>query len=176
MTNNKEDIEYARKAFNEQVGYVDKDGISFMEIKRGKRSYFYHNFLIQALGAMAQMSKLIGEDWWTNPKLQKLIDTVADAQVDPKAMEIFEKRTEKQDIYAEWAWYGLLPDNDSRRVRFIQWLKTTPVIANPWTGDPNEKKVMLSKIPATNTLGGDLEVFRDLIEKRVAERKMIVLK
>ncbi len=170
LTNNKEDIEYARKAFNEQLSHVDKDGISFMEIKRGKRSFFYHNFLIQALGVMAQMSKLIGEDWWSDPRLQKLISTVADAQIDPDVMKLFEKRTEKQDIYAEWGWYGLLPDNDPRRVRFIQWLKMTPVIANPWTGDPNEKKVLLSKIPFANTLGGDLEVFRDLIEKRGVER------
>jgi poly(beta-D-mannuronate) lyase len=169
LTDSKEDIEYARKVFNEMLSSVKQDGISSIEIRRGHRSFFFHNFLVEAMTAMAQMSKLIGEDWWTNPKLQKMISTVAEAQVNPSAMAEFDKQSQsskKQDIYTEWGWYGLLPDNDPRRIRFVQFMKSGPVVANPWLGDSSEKKIMLTKIPDCSQLGGNTEVFRDLIEKR----------
>jgi hypothetical protein len=45
-------------------------------------------------------------------------------------------------------------------------MKSGPVVANPWLGDSSEKKIMLTKIPDCSQLGGNTEVFRDLIEKR----------
>jgi poly(beta-D-mannuronate) lyase len=166
LTNNKEDIDFARKAFNHLTDAVRSDGFLTTEIWRGQRAMFYHNFTLQPLCYMAQLSKLVGENWWTNEKFQQLMSTVNDATFDISLANKAANAAQEGFRPDEWGWYGVLPDNDPRRVKLIEFMKKTRVAWKSGDG------FIIKNIPDSKELGGNQEAFRDLVEKRVAEKKI----
>jgi hypothetical protein len=165
LTNSKEDIEWGRSAFKHFMREVRSDGYLTTEIIRGRRSRFYHNYILQPLGYMAQLSKLIGEDWWQDEKMQRLIDKTLASTLDFSL--IASAANAEQDSYRpdEWGWYALLPDNDPRRVKMTEFMLKTAVVSYS-----TDKKYTMKKFPAVKELGGDQQAFRDLVEKKLAKR------
>ena len=167
LVNDKESYNWAKKAFNYMTGEVKKEGYLPLEITRGSRALYYHNFIMQQMAYMAQLSKLEGEDWWANEKFQKLINFVFESTIDT---EVIEKHSKfKQDQYRpdEWGWYGFLQDNDPRRVKMVEFMKKTQVSYI----SSNDKKFTMKKFPSVKELGGDQQVIRDLIEQKVKTTK-----
>ncbi len=143
ITNDKADIEWARKEFNGLMNEVRADGSLPKEIARRSRALSYHNFALIPLAYMAQLSKVIGENWWKNEKLQRLIDFTINSQFDPSAIE--KLAGIKQDGPPHWGWVALLPNGDVRRGKLMS---------------PGSKGTVAS-VPY---IGGDLVVFRDMVE------------
>ena len=138
ITDNKTNIEWGRKVFNNQMSDVSPDGSLPHEIARGKQALRYHNFGITPLIYMAQLSKMIGEDWTTNPNLQRFITFTTDVNLDPTILQKLTGKTIVPDSL--YGWMGLLPDND-----------------------PNRAKMAKYGFPNVNYLGGNQTVMRDLI-------------
>ena len=146
LTDNKDNIEWARRVFNEQLNEVTSTGAFPNELKRGKMSLHYQNFEMQYLVYMAELSRLIGEDWWTNEKLQRAITFTINANLDPSIMEKAAGTKQKQLDNVEWGWVGILPNDDPRRIKMMT---------------SNKKYDWY----ISSFLGGDQVTFRDLVEK-----------
>lgn len=159
ITGNKEDIDYGRKAFNHFTDSVRSDGYLRTEIWRGKRTLFYHNFTLQALCYMAQLSTLIGEDWWQNKDLQKLINTTFNGTIDVKLAGAAANTSQEGFRPDEWGWYGMLPDGDARKETMKEFVKTVPVA---WK---DGKQFYLTKIPNSKELGGDQDLLRKYVDR-----------
>ena len=146
LTDNKENIDWARHVFEEQLNEVNAIGAFPLEIIRGKRSLHYQNFEMQFLVYMAQLSKMIGEDWFTNEKLQRAITFTINANLDPSIMQKLAGTKQEQLNNVEWGWVGILPNDDPRRVKMMASDKS-----HDWY--------------ISVFLGGDQVTFRDLVEK-----------
>ena len=162
LTDNRDDIEWARKSFNYTLNQIRRDGVLSTEIWRGRRALFYHNCVLQPLTYMAQLSRLIGEDWINNEKLQNLMTFVNDSTLDRTRFEEIAGKVQDLDRPDEWGWYANLPDNDPRRKKIYQHMAVTKVA---YISKPNEQFIM-KKIPTVLELGGDQQLFRDLVERK----------
>nr|WP_281245560.1 alginate lyase family protein [Propionivibrio dicarboxylicus] len=166
LTNNQDDIDFGRTAFNQLTRAVRSDGFLATEIWRGKRALYYHNFSLQPLCYMAQLSKLIGENWWSNEKLQTLMNTVSDATLDVSIANKAANAAQDGFRPDEWGWYGLLPDTDPRRIKLIALMKTASVAWSDGRG------FVLKRLPDAKELGGNQQAFRDLVDRRVLDWKV----
>ena len=166
LVNDKESYNWAKKAFNYMTREIRDEGYLPLEITRGTRALYYHNFIMQQMAYMAQLSKLKGEDWWANEKFQKLITFVFESTIDYSVIEKHSKFRPDQFRPDEWGWYAFLPDNDPRRVKMFEFTKTTQVSYL----SSNDKKFTMKKFPSVKELGGDQQVIRDLIDKRASKK------
>lgn len=146
LTDDKRNIEWARRVFDEKVNQATSIGAFPMEVKRGPRALHYQNFEMQYLVYMAQLSRLIGEDWFTNEKLQRAITFTINANLDPSIMQKLAGTKQEQLNNVEWGWVGILPNDDPRRVKMMASDKSYD-----WY--------------ISSFLGGDQVTFRDLVEK-----------
>jgi poly(beta-D-mannuronate) lyase len=162
MNNDKANIDWGRAGFDYAMSNVRSDGFLHTELWRAKRSLFYHNYTAQSVVYMAELSKLIGEDWFKNEKLQRFMTAINNATLNTEVIN--RAANAKQEVFRpeEWGWYAALPDNDPRRVKIIEFMKVTPVVRIS-----SGKSQILNKIPEVREFGGDYQVFRDLVEKRI---------
>ena len=146
LTNDAKNIEWARRAFNDQMDRVSANGSMPLEMERGAMARHYHNWNVGPLLYMAQLSKMIGEDWTTNAKLQRLIDFTNDANIDPSVIEKLSGA--KQAGWAiQWGWIGNFQPDDPRRVKLLAAVEV-----------PKDFRFGIPYL-------GNQEVFRDFIEK-----------
>ena len=146
LTDNKENIEWARRVFNDQLSEVTSAGAFPQEVKRGQRALHYQNFEMQFLVYMAELSRMIGEDWFTNEKLQRAITFTINANLDPSIMQKLAGTKQEKLSNVAWGWVATLPNDDPRRVKMIESDKSYDWYISVF-------------------LGGDQVSFRDLVEK-----------
>jgi hypothetical protein len=108
---------------------------------------------------MAQLSTLIGEDWWQNKDLQKLINTTFNGTIDVKLAGAAANTSQEGFRPDEWGWYGMLPDGDARKETMKEFVKTVPVA---WK---DGKQFYLTKIPNSKELGGDQDLLRKYVDR-----------
>ncbi len=150
LTSDKESIEWARRVFNEEINQVTAEGALPLEVKRRQLALQYQNFAIQPLVYMAELSRMIGEDWWTNEKLQRAITFTINANLDPTRMEKLAGTKQSHSTSIEWAWnWG--------------WVANLP------SSDPRRTKMMaMTEVPKgywfMSSFLGEQETFRNLVE------------
>ena len=152
LTADRDGRRWARKTFDHVLDGLDADGFHPEELRRGKKALHYHLFTLAPLVYMAKLSQLDGENWLEDARLKRMIEAVTGAAEDPA---ILEKRTGKaQESFNahpwNWGWYRILPDGDRCHQRFETLMKT----------GKGQKSVRY--------LGGDLQLFRDLVDQRMA--------
>ena len=162
LTDNRDDIEWARKSFNYTLNQIRRDGMLSTEVWRGRRALFYHNYTLHPLTYMAQLSRMIGEDWMNNEKLQNLMTFVNNSTLDKTRFEEIVGKVQDLDRPDEWGWYANLPDNDPRRKKIYEYMAVTKV---EWISK-RTAPFILKKLPDVKELGGDQQLFRDLVERK----------
>ena len=93
LTGDRNNLEWAREAFNYMANEVREDGFMRYELERGKLSLHYHAFTLAPMLYMAQLSKMLGEDWSKDDRLQQLMDTVFANTTDPTRYSNLGRRT-----------------------------------------------------------------------------------
>lgn len=126
LNQDKEMIAWSKKVFFEFVGSVNKQGYLPTELARGRMALHYHHHSLSALVALANLSTIIGEDWSTDARYQKLITLTTDATIDPTAFEkmVGIKQTSFEAnpggaVGYHMPWYGLLAENDPRVIKIV---------------------------------------------------------
>lgn len=140
ITDNQEFVDWGRKVFEQQMADVSADGTLPLELARGKMALKYHNLALHALMYMAELSKMVGEDWTTNPNLHRLITLTTNANLDPTILQKLNGQSQYPDNQTGWA--NLLPDDDQNRAKLAKY-----------------------GFPDVVFLGGNQLVMRNLIER-----------
>lgn len=126
LNQDKEMIAWSKKVYFEFLGSVNKQGYLTTELTRGQSALHYHHHSMSQLAALATLSTMIGEDWSTDERYQKLITLITDATIDPTAFEKmvgikqkpFQANAEGDTGY-HMPWYGLLAENDPRVIKIV---------------------------------------------------------
>lgn len=117
--------------YDQAMEDIQEDGSLPKEMGRGKRALVYHNYSLEPLVIMSELSRLIGQDWYSRHpgKLSKLAEIVIKGNNDPTLFQ--EKTGEVQDIIGSnsfgWAEFAEHFYKDTEEVKPL--LKTRPFIS-----------------------------------------------
>lgn len=78
-------LQHARSIYEKGIGDIAGDGTLDMEMARGRRALHYHNFALDPLVMIAEISRKIGQDWYAykDRRIDLLADRVAAGFKDP---------------------------------------------------------------------------------------------
>lgn len=160
ITDNEDDIKWGKKTFDAIIDDVRRDGYLAYELARGAKSAHYMHFTIQPMVYMAELSRMRGEDWWNNDKLQLLVNTMLESTLDISRIDRITGIKQDLPLATDWTWFAMLRDDDPRKAKLKKFMPTQLVAPD------GEIPFIMTKIPPNRYLGGDLDLVRKMFEKR----------